>query len=69
MNRHQKQKHGETALSFGANRKTGASYIRDSATTRIKRCPVDVRRGGFVVAKEIKAQHVSHGARGLDSRL
>ncbi len=51
-NRHQKQKHGEIALSFGVvNRKTWAHpYIRDSATTRVERCPVDVRRGGFVVA-------------------
>lgn len=66
VNRHQKQKLVENALSFGVDRKTDASYIRDSATTRIQLCPVDARRGGFVVAKEISAQHVSHGVRRLD---
>ncbi len=36
MNRHQKQKHGEIASS-SVYRKEGASYIRDSAATRIAR--------------------------------
>ncbi len=67
MNRHQKQKHGEIASS-SVYRKEGASYIRDSAATRIERSDRDAHAfTGPDVGRGASTRH-SHAERGSELR-